>query len=67
MRLKTLDDDVYRLCLAGYVGSEICELLDLSEEGLRSALERLGEYLAPTPPSKRSIDLSDCVPFGDEW
>ena len=66
-RLARCDDDVYRLCIAGYVGAEIRELLDLSEEALRASLDRLASWLAPTAASQRSIDLSDCLPFDDAF
>ncbi len=66
MKLDTLDRDVYRLALAGYVGSEIRDLLDLREEALQASLERLAEWLAPTAASRTSIDPADCIPFA-EW
>ncbi len=65
MKLEALDQDVYRLALAGYVGREIQDLLDVREEALQASLDRLAEWLAPTAAS-RSIDPADCVPF-NEW
>lgn len=66
MQPEGIDRDVYRLALAGYVGSEICELLDIREREFCAALERLADWLVPTAPSRVSIDPADCLPFVDE-
>jgi hypothetical protein len=63
--MKAIDEAVLLLAGAGYLNTEIQEALDLPEEALCAALNRLAEWLAPTAASRRSIDLEECLPFDE--
>jgi DNA-binding CsgD family transcriptional regulator len=63
--VRDLDKDVLRLANAGFTNQEIQELLDLSEEALHKELDRVAEYLCPTPASELSVNPRNCDPLRD--
>jgi DNA-binding CsgD family transcriptional regulator len=63
--VEPLEKDVLRLALAGYINQEIRELLDISEEALKKELDRVAEYLCPTPASELSVNPRRCDPLRD--
>jgi DNA-binding CsgD family transcriptional regulator len=63
--IEPMDRDVLRLAIAGYTNLEIQELLDISEEALLKELDRVAEYLCPTPASKMTVDPAKCQELPD--
>ena len=61
-RFSETDKAVLQLAKAGMLDQEIMEALDLSAAALHKHLERVAEYLAPSPAAK---SVEDCIPFNE--